>query len=102
MLFWLPMIFASVLWEINGFPPQALGDNDQADLDPTRCHIGWIAHSRERWIATARGHRGACQDAAVRADRRHANYAKERSERPTPTNPIQATASGTTVERGRD
>jgi hypothetical protein len=29
-LFWLPMIFASVLWEINGFPPQALGDNDQA------------------------------------------------------------------------
>jgi len=22
MLFWLPMIFASALWELNGFPPQ--------------------------------------------------------------------------------
>jgi hypothetical protein len=26
MLFWLPMIFASALWEINGFPPWALAD----------------------------------------------------------------------------
>jgi len=24
MLFWLPMIFASALWEINGFAPRAL------------------------------------------------------------------------------
>jgi hypothetical protein len=24
MLFWLPMIFASAWWEMNGFPPQAL------------------------------------------------------------------------------
>jgi hypothetical protein len=30
MLFWLPMIFASALWEINGFAPRALADNDQA------------------------------------------------------------------------
>jgi hypothetical protein len=30
MLFWLPMIFASALWEISGFAPRALADNDQA------------------------------------------------------------------------
>jgi hypothetical protein len=27
MLFWLPMIFASALWEMNGFPPQSLANN---------------------------------------------------------------------------
>jgi hypothetical protein len=30
MLFWLPLIFASALWEMNGFPPQALANNDPA------------------------------------------------------------------------
>ena len=30
MLFWLPIIFVSALWEINGFAPWALADNDQA------------------------------------------------------------------------
>jgi hypothetical protein len=30
MLLWLPMIFASALWEINGFGPRPLADNDQA------------------------------------------------------------------------
>jgi len=30
MLFWLPMIFASAWWEINGFPPQAPANNDAA------------------------------------------------------------------------
>jgi hypothetical protein len=29
MLFWLPMIFVSALWEINGLPLRALA-NDQA------------------------------------------------------------------------
>jgi len=33
MLFWLPMIFASALWEINGFAPRALADNDQLPSD---------------------------------------------------------------------
>jgi hypothetical protein len=32
MLFWLPMIFVSALWEINGFPPRALANNDQAPV----------------------------------------------------------------------
>jgi hypothetical protein len=27
MLFWLPMIFASALWEMNGFSPQSLANN---------------------------------------------------------------------------
>ena len=30
MLFWLPMIFASAWWEMNGFPPQALANNEPA------------------------------------------------------------------------
>jgi len=30
MLFWLPMIFASAWWEMNGFPPQVLANNDPA------------------------------------------------------------------------
>jgi hypothetical protein len=30
MLFWLPMIFASALWEMNGFPPQSLANNHPA------------------------------------------------------------------------
>jgi hypothetical protein len=30
MLFWLPMIFASAWWEMNGFPPQALANNNPA------------------------------------------------------------------------
>jgi hypothetical protein len=29
MLFWLPMIFASALWEMSEFPPQAPANNDQ-------------------------------------------------------------------------
>jgi hypothetical protein len=33
MLFWLPMIFASALWEINGFAPRALADNEQLPPD---------------------------------------------------------------------
>jgi hypothetical protein len=28
MLFWLPMIFASILLEMNGFPPQREANND--------------------------------------------------------------------------
>jgi hypothetical protein len=27
MLFWLPMIFASALWEITGFPLQSLAND---------------------------------------------------------------------------
>jgi hypothetical protein len=30
MLFWLPIIFASAWWEMSGFPPQALANNEQA------------------------------------------------------------------------
>jgi hypothetical protein len=30
MLFWLPMIFASAWWEMNGFPPQTLANNNPA------------------------------------------------------------------------
>jgi hypothetical protein len=29
MLFWLPMIFMSVMLEMNGFPPQGHDDADQ-------------------------------------------------------------------------
>jgi hypothetical protein len=32
MLFWLPMIFASALWEMNGLPRQSLENNDQASV----------------------------------------------------------------------
>ena len=32
MLFWLPIIFVSALWEINGLPPRALANNDQAPV----------------------------------------------------------------------
>jgi hypothetical protein len=32
MLFWLPMIFVSALWEINGLPPRALANNDQTPV----------------------------------------------------------------------
>jgi hypothetical protein len=32
MLFWLPIIFVSALWEINGLPLRALANNDQAPV----------------------------------------------------------------------
>jgi hypothetical protein len=32
MLFWLPMIFVSALWEMNGLPLQSLANNDQAPV----------------------------------------------------------------------
>jgi hypothetical protein len=32
MLFWLPTIFVSAFWKINGLPPRALANNDQAPV----------------------------------------------------------------------
>jgi hypothetical protein len=32
MLFWLPTIFVSAFWEINGLPPRALANNYQAPV----------------------------------------------------------------------
>ena len=37
MLIWLPMIFMSVLLEMNGFPPQGQANNDPLPCDPACC-----------------------------------------------------------------